>query len=48
MRSGATPRKQEWLERALQLRDSGLEGLKVEQALDPLRKEPRFRRYSGR
>ena len=32
----------EWLETALRLRDSGLELLKTDPLLDPLRKEPRF------
>jgi TolB-like protein len=32
----------EWLETALRLRDSGLEQLKTDPLLDPLRKEPRF------
>jgi TolB-like protein/Tfp pilus assembly protein PilF len=32
----------EWLETALRLRDSGLEYLKTDPLLDPLRKEPRF------
>ena len=32
----------EWLETALRVRDSGLEGLKTDPLLDPLRKEPRF------
>ncbi len=32
----------EWLETALQLRDSGLELLKTDPLMDPLRKEPRF------
>jgi adenylate cyclase len=31
-----------WLERAVQLRDSGLLYLKVDSDLDPLRDEPRF------
>ena len=33
----------EWLETALRLRDSGLEFVKTEPLLDPLRKEPRFK-----
>jgi hypothetical protein len=33
----------EWLETALRLRDPGLEDLKTDPLLDPLRKEPRFR-----
>ena len=32
----------EWLDTALRLRDPGLEFLKTEPLLDPLRKEPRF------
>lgn len=32
----------EWLETALRLRAAGLQELKVEPLLDPLRKEPRF------
>jgi tetratricopeptide (TPR) repeat protein len=32
----------EWLETALRLRDPGLELLKIDPLLDPLRKEPRF------
>jgi tetratricopeptide (TPR) repeat protein len=32
----------EWLEKALRLRDSGLEFLKTDALLDPLRNEPRF------
>ena len=32
----------EWLETAWRLRDSGLENLKVDPLLDPLRQEPRF------
>jgi tetratricopeptide (TPR) repeat protein len=32
----------EWLETAMRLRDSGLEHMKTDPLLDPLRKEPRF------
>jgi tetratricopeptide (TPR) repeat protein len=32
----------EWLETALRLRDPGLEYLKTDPLLDPLRREPRF------
>jgi tetratricopeptide (TPR) repeat protein len=32
----------EWLEKALQLHDSGLTDIRVDPLLDPLRKEPRF------
>jgi TolB-like protein/lipoprotein NlpI len=32
----------EWLDKAMSLRDSGLEQLKVDPLMDPLRKEPRF------
>jgi serine/threonine-protein kinase len=39
---GNTARALEWLEKALQLRDSGLVDLKVDPFLDPLRNEPRF------
>jgi tetratricopeptide (TPR) repeat protein len=31
-----------WLEKAMQLRDSGLAALKVDGLVDPLRDEPRF------
>jgi TolB-like protein/Flp pilus assembly protein TadD len=37
-----TAKALEWLETALRLRDPGLEALKVEPSLDPLRNEPRF------
>jgi TolB-like protein/Flp pilus assembly protein TadD len=39
---GNTSKALEWLETALRARDSGLEGLKTDPLLDPLRKEPRF------
>jgi hypothetical protein len=39
---GNTPKALEWLDTALRLRDPGLEQLKVDPFLDPLRKEPRF------
>jgi len=39
---GNTPKALDWLETALRLRDPGLEVLKVDQFLDPLRNEPRF------
>lgn len=32
----------EWLDTAMRLRDSGLEFMKTDPLLDPLRKEPRF------
>jgi TolB-like protein/DNA-binding winged helix-turn-helix (wHTH) protein/Tfp pilus assembly protein PilF len=32
----------QWLDRAVQLRDTGLHGLKVDPLMDPLRKEPRY------
>lgn len=32
----------EWLETAMRLRDPGLQELKADPLLDPLRKEPRF------
>ena len=39
---GNKPRAIEWLETALRLRDPGLQDLRVDLLLDPLRKEPRF------
>ena len=39
---GNTPKALEWLETTLRLRDPGLEQLKVDPLLDPLRQEPRF------
>jgi tetratricopeptide (TPR) repeat protein len=39
---GNTPKALEWLEVAMRLRDPGLEQLKTDSLLDPLRKEPRF------
>ena len=39
---GNTTKALEWLNTALRLRDSGLEGLKTDPLLDPLRNEPRF------
>jgi TolB-like protein/tetratricopeptide (TPR) repeat protein len=39
---GNTSRALEWLETALRARDSGLEGLKTDPLMDPLRKQPRF------
>jgi tetratricopeptide (TPR) repeat protein len=33
----------EWLETAMRLHDSGLEGIKTDPLLDPLRNEPRFK-----
>jgi serine/threonine-protein kinase len=39
---GNTKQALEWLEKALQLRDQGLQVLKTSPYLDPLRKEPRF------
>jgi tetratricopeptide (TPR) repeat protein len=39
---GDVPRALEWLEKALQLKDSGLEKMKIDPLLDPLRNEPRF------
>jgi hypothetical protein len=32
----------EWLDTAMRLRDPGLEGVKTDPLLDPLRKEPRL------
>jgi TolB-like protein/Tfp pilus assembly protein PilF len=40
---GDTPKALEWLERALQLGDPELIGLKTDPLLDPLRREPRFK-----
>ena len=39
---GNTLKALEWLETALRLRDPGLENLKTDPLLDPLRQEPRF------
>ena len=39
---GNTPKALEWLETALRVRDAGLEQMKVDPQIDPLRKEPRF------
>ncbi len=39
---GNRPKALEWLETALRLRDTGLELLKTDPLIDPLRKEPRF------
>ena len=39
---GDTSKALEWLETALRLRNSGLESLKTDLLLDPLRNEPRF------
>ena len=39
---GNTSKALEWLEAALRLRDAGLQQLKVDPQLDPLRTEPRF------
>jgi hypothetical protein len=33
----------EWLEAALRLRDAGLESLKTDSLMDPIREEPRFK-----
>jgi hypothetical protein len=37
----------EWLETAWRLRDPGLEYLKTDPLMDPLRKEPRFQSIEG-
>ena len=37
----------EWLETALRLRDPGLESLKTDPLMDPLRQEPRFQAIEG-
>ena len=39
---GNTEKALEWLDRAMRIRDAGLEQLKVDPFLDSLRKEPRF------
>ena len=39
---GDRPKAFEWLETALRLHDTGLEVLRTDPLLDPLRKEPRF------
>jgi len=39
---GDSPTALEWLETALRLRDPGLENLKIDPLMDPLRKEARF------
>jgi tetratricopeptide (TPR) repeat protein len=39
---GDRPRALKWLDTAMQLRDSGLDLLKTDPLLDPLRKEPHF------
>jgi tetratricopeptide (TPR) repeat protein len=40
---GDNPKALEWLETALRLRDAGLENLKTDPLMDPLRQEPRFK-----
>jgi TolB-like protein len=39
---GNTPKALEWLDTAMRLRDSGLEYLKTDPLMDPLRQKPRF------
>jgi hypothetical protein len=39
---GDNPKALAWLETALRLRDSGLENLKTDPLMDPLRQEPQF------
>jgi tetratricopeptide (TPR) repeat protein len=39
---GNLPKALEWLETALRLRDPGLESLKTDPLMDPVRNEPRF------
>ena len=39
---GNVPKALEWLDTAMRLRDPGLEDLKTDPLMDPLRKEPRF------
>jgi hypothetical protein len=40
---GNPPKALEWLETALRLRDPGLNQLKTDPLMDPLRQEPRFK-----
>jgi TolB-like protein/Flp pilus assembly protein TadD len=39
---GDNPKALEWLETALRLRDAGLESLRTDSLMDPIRQEPRF------
>src|SRR6202011_3447872 len=39
---GNRPKALEWLDTAMRLRDPGLESLKTDPLMDPLRNEPRF------
>ena len=39
---GDKPKALEWLETALRLRDAGLESLRTDSLMDPIRQEPRF------
>ena len=39
---GDNPQALEWLETALRLRDAGLESLRTDSLMDPIRQEPRF------
>jgi tetratricopeptide (TPR) repeat protein len=39
---GDNPRALDWLETALRLRDAGLESLRTDSLMDPIRQEPRF------
>jgi hypothetical protein len=39
---GNRPKALEWLDTAMRLRDPGLENLKTDPLMDPLRQEPRF------
>ena len=39
---GDGPKALEWLEKALRLRDAGLESLRTDSLMDPIRQEPRF------
>jgi tetratricopeptide (TPR) repeat protein len=39
---GDNPKALEWLETALRLRDAGLESLRTDSLMDPIRHEPRF------
>lgn len=40
---GDNPKALEWLEKALRLRDAGLESLRTDSLMDPIRQEPRFK-----
>jgi TolB-like protein/tetratricopeptide (TPR) repeat protein len=44
---GNTPKALDWLETAWRLRDPGLEALKTDPLMDPIRQEPRFQAVMG-